>query len=69
MNPDLISALAGALTPTTLAAVVSDLTNQERDDLRQTAQAFAHQLTCLVGEEEAAKLIAEASDPTLWLDE
>ena len=67
MNRDLISALAGALTPTTLAAVVSDLNGQ--GDLAQVAQAFAHQLNCLVGEEEAAKLIAEASDPTIWPDD
>lgn len=66
-NSELVWILAGALTPTTIAAVLADLEVNdqptERLDKLQNeviARALADQLFCMVGEDEAANLMKEA---------
>jgi len=55
-----IESIAGYLTPTTLAAIITDL----GDDQPSAVRAFRHQLHCLIGEDEAEELL----NPTLGCD-
>lgn len=63
---EVIWLLAGALKPITLAAILADL--QENDQLREDYQrlqdrisnAFEQQLKCMVGEDDASRMLIEA---------
>lgn len=62
---DLVLALAGSLTPATLAAAIADIgeNDQPTEQLAGlaafAARAFRDQLNCMVGESEAASMLCD----------
>ena len=65
---NIVAAIAGSMTPTTLSAVIADLaSNNQESEYMTLLQDFAErqfrrQLICMVGEQESAVMLNETAE-------